>query len=60
VLAVFGAPSRYLQGRDATAALGREKERLGLADGETARNEPFDLTPAMVRDAIRPADALGR
>jgi glycerol dehydrogenase len=31
-----------------------------LADGETAHNEPFELTPAMVVDAIRAADAAGR
>jgi len=30
VLAVFGAPGRYVQGRDATAALGAEMDRLGL------------------------------
>lgn len=30
MLAVFGAPGRYVQGRDATAALGAEMARLGL------------------------------
>ena len=30
MLAVFGAPGRYVQGRDATAALGSEMSRLGL------------------------------
>jgi glycerol dehydrogenase len=30
MLAVFGAPGRYVQGRDATAALGPEMSRLGL------------------------------
>lgn len=30
VLAVFGAPGRYVQGRDATRALGAEMSRLGL------------------------------
>jgi glycerol dehydrogenase len=34
--------------------------RRCLAEGETAHNEPFDLTPAMVVDAIRAADAAGR
>jgi glycerol dehydrogenase len=31
-----------------------------LAPGETAHNEPFELTPAMVTDAIWAADAIGR
>ncbi|EFC78798.1 glycerol dehydrogenase [Parafrankia sp. EUN1f] len=30
MLAVFGSPGRYVQGRDATAALGPEMARLGL------------------------------
>jgi len=29
-------------------------------DAETIHNEPFDVTPPMVRDAIRTADAVGR
>ena len=31
-----------------------------LAPGETAHNEPFELSPAMVTDAIWAADAIGR
>ncbi|WP_018505047.1 glycerol dehydrogenase [Parafrankia discariae] len=31
-----------------------------LADGETAHNEPFDLDPPMIVDAILAADAAGR
>jgi glycerol dehydrogenase len=31
-----------------------------LADGETAHNEPFEVTPALMVDAIVAADALGR
>ncbi|GAB3671304.1 glycerol dehydrogenase [Halopiger thermotolerans] len=30
------------------------------ADDETIHNEPFDVDPAAVRDAIRTADAIGR
>jgi glycerol dehydrogenase len=31
-----------------------------LAPGETAHNEPFELSPVMVADAIWAADAMGR
>lgn len=31
-----------------------------VADGETAHNEPFPVTPAMILDGIRAADARGR
>ena len=30
------------------------------AEGETAHNEPFDVTPDALADAIVHADALGR
>jgi glycerol dehydrogenase len=30
------------------------------AKGETIHNEPFEVRPDMVADAIRAADALGR
>jgi glycerol dehydrogenase len=29
-------------------------------ESETIHNEPFDVTPPMVRDAIRTADSIGR
>lgn len=38
-------------------------ERIAMrstAEGETIHNEPFDVLPGMVVDAIRGADALGR
>jgi glycerol dehydrogenase len=31
-----------------------------LAEGETAHNEPFEMSSGMVVDAIVAADALGR
>jgi glycerol dehydrogenase len=34
--------------------------RRATASGETIHNEPFEVTPAMVADAIRAADATGR
>jgi glycerol dehydrogenase len=30
------------------------------AEGETIHNEPFEVRPDMVADAVRAADALGR
>ncbi|HXG21910.1 MAG TPA: glycerol dehydrogenase, partial [Methylomirabilota bacterium] len=30
------------------------------AEGETIHNEPFEVTPDMVADAILAADAMGR
>ncbi len=39
--------------------LGRVAARA-TAKGETIHNEPFEVTPAMVADAIRAADASGR
>ena len=30
------------------------------AEGETIHNEPFEVKPAMVADAIRAADAIGQ
>jgi glycerol dehydrogenase len=47
-----------LEDRDETL-LQRIAER-SLADGETAHNEPFEVTPIMMVDAIVAADALGR
>jgi glycerol dehydrogenase len=38
-------------------------ERVAMrstAEGETIHNEPFEVLPGMVVDAIRAADALGR
>ena len=46
-----------LEDRDETL-LQRIAER-SLAEGETAHNEPFEVTPAMMVDAIVAADALG-
>ncbi len=34
--------------------------RRATAPGETIHNEPFEVTPEMVADAILAADALGR
>jgi len=34
--------------------------RRATAQGETIHNEPFEVTPDMVADAILAADALGR
>lgn len=34
--------------------------KRAVAKGETIHNEPFPVTPDMVRDAIRTADAIGR
>jgi glycerol dehydrogenase len=34
--------------------------RRSTATGETIHNEPFEVTPEMVADAIRAADAIGR
>jgi glycerol dehydrogenase len=39
--------------------LARVAERA-TAEGETIHNEPFEVTPPMVVDALRAADALGR
>lgn len=39
--------------------LSRVSERA-TAEGETIHNEPFPVTPRMVADAIRTADAIGR
>jgi glycerol dehydrogenase len=33
---------------------------VACAEGETIHNEPFDVTPVMVVDALRAADAVGR
>ena len=37
-----------------------EVAERAVAKGETIHNEPFVVAPAMVRDAIRAADAIGR
>jgi glycerol dehydrogenase len=37
-----------------------EVAERSLAEGETAHNEPFEVSPAMMVDAIGAADALGR
>ena len=34
--------------------------KRSTAEGETIHNEPFEVRPGMVRDAIRAADALGQ
>ncbi len=34
--------------------------KRSVASGETIHNEPFPVSPEMVRDAIRAADAIGR
>jgi glycerol dehydrogenase len=47
-----------LAGADRTA-LQCVAER-SLAEGETAHNEPFEVSTAMMLDAIVAADALGR
>ena len=47
-----------LAGADGTV-LRRVAER-SLAEGETAHNEPFEVSTAMMADAILTADALGR
>lgn len=42
---------------------GADLDRVAEAacvEGETIHNEPFDVTPAMVRDALVTADAIGR
>ncbi|SNQ49318.1 Glycerol dehydrogenase [Frankia canadensis] len=52
-LAAIGLP-------DADPATLERVARRTLADGETAHHEPFPLTPDMILDAIRAADATGR
>jgi glycerol dehydrogenase len=46
-----------LEGRDET--LLQQIAERSLAEGETAHNEPFEVTPPMMVDAIVAADALG-
>src|SRR5262249_62313337 len=38
----------------------RQVANRATAKGETIHNEPFEVRPDMVADAIRAADALGR
>jgi glycerol dehydrogenase len=45
---------------DIDAALLERVSQRATADGETIHNEPFPVTPLMVADAIRAADATGR
>lgn len=45
---------------DLDAAVLQQVAARTTAPGETIHNEPFDVTPAMVRDAILAADATGR
>jgi glycerol dehydrogenase len=52
-LAAVGLP-------DADPATLERIARRTLADGETAHNEPFALTPDMIVDALRATDALTR
>lgn len=63
--AVFCAPSRYVQGANATSELGSVLSAMGLtgpalAVGETAHNEPFTVNASMILDGIRGADSLTR
>ena len=45
---------------DLPAELLRQVASRATAKGETIHNEPFEVRPDMVADAIRAADALGR
>jgi len=57
-----GLPTSLLQldlDADDATVLSAIAER-SLAEGETAHNEPFEVSPAMMADAIVAADALGR
>ena len=45
---------------DLPAELLRRVAHRATAEGETIHNEPFEVRPDMVADAIRAADALGR
>jgi glycerol dehydrogenase len=42
------------------AGMLRSVAARATAEGETIHNEPFAVDPAMVADAIRAADAIGR
>jgi glycerol dehydrogenase len=45
---------------DLPAELLQKVAARATANGETIHNEPFEVRPDMVADAIRVADALGR
>jgi glycerol dehydrogenase len=45
---------------DLPAELLRRVAERATAPGETIHNEPFEVRPDLVADAIRAADALGR
>ena len=45
---------------DLPAELLRQVASRATAQGETIHNEPFEVRPDLVADAIRAADALGR
>jgi glycerol dehydrogenase len=45
---------------DLPSELLRQVSARATAPGETIHNEPFEVRPDMVADAIRAADALGR
>ncbi len=45
---------------DPTGDLLGQVARRATAPGETIHNEPFEVTPDMVADALLAADALGR
>jgi glycerol dehydrogenase len=45
---------------DLPAELLRQVARRATAPGETIHNEPFEVGPDLVADAILAADALGR
>jgi glycerol dehydrogenase-like iron-containing ADH family enzyme len=46
--------------QDLPAELLQQVAARATAKGETIHNEPFEVRPDMVADAIRAADALGR
>jgi glycerol dehydrogenase len=71
MLTTFAAPARYVQGQGATrlSDIGlrgvsdddlRVVAERAVVPAETAHNEPFDVTPDLILDAIRAADACSR
>ena len=45
--------------RETPGEMLQQVARRATAEGETIHNEPFEVTPGMVADAIRAADAIG-